>query len=428
MSRRMFVSLAAAGLAATLWIAVGSCRSSDGSVPREVRLKGPGATPPPARNPPVEKPKGSSAEARPAEEDPAAILARFGVTGPTDDAGIVRMLRGLADEDDATLRKVLIALWTVQMADAPPSGRQAPKWDLPDAFGERLLKLTKPRLKHPTTMTDMDDPEFAYLLMLLTVLARMQYEPALKEFMKPDSRDMFGEFWGDCIASFGKTAFEPVLEWARGNQAERPDALGVLGKIRDPDAIPEFQRLLDGKQADERIVAVRALREMGVPIDLTPWRQVLENKVPPQERHRVQAERWAAVELLAQAGGPEDIDYLLKRAEEVASRPGNQSFEDPSEIQRALDGIIARGDPKGLAWVLDFVRRKDVSKDVNSGIREPTIVTLGNRRVQAAMPVLLAILNDPTEDRRIRWTAGYSLKNMDQSKWLEYDKLMKDLK
>lgn len=342
------------------------------------------------------------------------VLSEFGLSEPLTDEQLLALMRRLVDADDATLKRVLVALlegfsgsYSLEKGKGLLQGR---KWDLPETFGARLLALIRPLLNQKVGFDPLSD-DTKFLLMSIEVLARMQYGPALEELMRSGGiRALEGKvhwIW----SRFGKAAVRPLLDRARSSTGrDREQALNALAGLRDPAAAQDLRPILDSEDAAERAAATRALREMGAVMDLTKFQQVLDN---PRSKF---SERREAILALAKSGGPVELEDLLHRVQAiVASRPPRR-FEDVSSVAEALRALIERGDPATLAWTLDFIQRKDLDAEANEKMRNPVIRALGVHRVRAAEATLISILNDEGLDLSARQYAADALARIDRSR------------
>lgn len=439
MPRRLAVVLLPIAMAAITWLMVGSCRNT----PRTVAPVGTpdssldrGARPDASFNPPgtasktAPEPSKTNGNVEPLDAGPPdepgsvptsgtaefrRLMAKYGIAEPLTNEGLEVLMRHLMDEDDATLRRTLLAYaraGDLKHADDLKPGRLHPKWNLPNSFGERLLRLAESGIGRDVDQTDDDG---VFFLMLVQALERMRYEPAATELAQPGALRMYGLLWRHIFVEFGKAAIPSMAEAAQSSKNHRMEALNVLRYAKDPDGIPDLQTLLQHADPEVRVAATEGLMALGAPVDTAPWREMLE------EGKGTIMERSAAIKVLGAGRRREDIDYLLsfvqKRIEDPKLRAANRSMD---EARSAVTALVSSEDSAAVTWALEMLGKKGPGRDIDTYVRFPIIIELGKRKVEAAMPNLLAILNDETESCIMRCQAAGSLSDLDPENRREY--------
>lgn len=359
-------------------------------------------------------------------DDPKMVLASLGLAQPITDDQLLVLMRRLAESDDAEVRRILVALFDVLAGANTLSADQAKvmtrKWDIPEEFGARLLRLAMPLLDR-TYSLDPPEDDLKFLTMAMEVMERMRYAPALREMMRPEGVPAFGSMTPWTWSRFGDAAVQPLVEYAREQDGPARDrALRMLGSIRDPAATPALQRLLESTDPEERAAAQEALRQIGGPVDNNRLRGVLADSKSSY------ADKKDAVAALAKSGTAEDLDCLLRFAEKVIQMPPPRSDDMLTAAGDTIVALIERRDPKAIAWILDFIQRKDLDQEVSGEVRISTIRALGQAGVREAQAALTALLNDEGQDLKARQYAARALAELDPSRKVEYLKRSNELR
>ncbi|MBI3099904.1 MAG: HEAT repeat domain-containing protein [Planctomycetes bacterium] len=347
---------------------------------------------------------GPTPAAAPAEPDTPAqagarkLLAGLGLSEPVGEEQFVAFLARLDGVDEDILRQAIEALARLIPAwdFVPPRDKRLARWDLPPSLGRKLFDLARPYYRRRRWMEN-DGDDYAIMLTLTGILARMQYEPALDELMKPDAGAGFAGRTVLWWQEWGRAAFRPLLDRSRTARDSwlREQAREMLSRIRDPAAIPDFQELMNSADTAERTAAVRALVEMGAPVDLRREQRLLRD---PRASN---PERWGAITLLAQGGGENELQQVRDLLKSAAEDPRDQSDELETEARRAIEGLLDRRDPESIAWMLEFVQRRALTEHGRK-TRTDVAELLLRRKIAPAVPVLFAILHDSSDVGSIR--------------------------
>lgn len=365
---------------------------------------------PPAASPTATPPASVAQAPRPA---PAAGRPR-----PTDDQ-LLQRVRALVGKDDATVRQALVSLFddlfTVSEGDDPEAHLPfTGRWTLPQEFAEDLLDRIRPLLESAHDVDPPDD-DMKVLLVTLDALERMRYAPALGLLLRADGVPALGELTHWTWPRFGAAAVAPLAESVRtGEPRLRAQALVAIREIQDPVAVPELTRLAEGPDADLRAAASEAVRGIGVAADLTRSRATASSPMASF------ADRREAVFALAARGAASDLDALLARAKGALAMPPPRPAAEVDVAAEAIRALIGRGDPRSISWVLDLVRTRGLDAQANEELRQRAIEDLGLAGVVEAVPLLVAVMNDETDDLRSRWWAALALERLDEGRANEF--------
>jgi HEAT repeat protein len=277
---------------------------------------------------------------------------------------------------------------------------------------DKLLQMIKAIPKGKIDIAAINEDEMRINSLAALALSEMKNKKALPIIIDVIGEAPFPAAYDENMLAlsalnYGKDALplieDKIEEYGRRNPYGKMSLLSILMNMKDKDAIPKLQDLMDSRDPDIKTAAARGLRNLGEPVEIAEIVKTLKDiEANPRSGKQWLETRDRLVDELGFSGNPEAIPLLKERIER-----GLEKSRQYPPIYGEIVALARIGGQDNYLYLRNIYDKAEFYS-----VKSYIIMAFGEGKMTEAVKFLKDILNNKEYNDQLRIKSAWSLQKI----------------